>query len=54
MTPIYNIIDNWKELHVWIKADTINKNTKGWFNLTIPKKHIKREIVQFWDLDNIY
>lgn len=53
MIPIYNIIDNWQELHIWVKLDTIRVNSDGWINLSVPKKHIKREIVSFGELDNI-
>jgi hypothetical protein len=53
MTPIYNIIDNWQELSIWVKLDTIKPNKNWWINFTCPKKNIKREIVSFGELDNI-
>ena len=53
MSIIYNIIDNWQELHIWIKLDTIKPNKNWWINFTCPKKHIKKEIVSFGELDNI-
>lgn len=48
--PIFNIVNKWDYLHIWIDVNTIVAEKSWWINFKVMPNEIKQQKDEFWDL----